>query len=68
MLSGSNEPEFKSSISATLLPNARAMAETFQSRGFKVVSGGMDNHLFLLDLIDKTLRAKMQMRHWVLPI
>ena len=34
------------------------MASTFQRRGFKVVSGGTDNHLFLLDLSDKTMTGK----------
>jgi glycine hydroxymethyltransferase len=41
-----------------VLANARSMAETFQKRGFKVVSGGTDNHLFLLDLSDKTVTGK----------
>ncbi len=34
------------------------MAEGFQARGYKVVSGGTDNHLFLLDLIDKDITGK----------
>ena len=38
--------------------NARAMVEVFKARGFKVVSGGTDNHLFLLDLTDKNLTGK----------
>jgi len=38
--------------------NANAMAETFISRGFDVVSGGTDNHLFLLSLITKGLTGK----------
>ncbi len=38
--------------------NANAMAETFISRGFDVVSGGTDNHLFLLSLISKGLTGK----------
>ena len=41
-----------------VLSNARTMAHTFQERGFKVVSGGTDNHLFLLDLIDKGMTGK----------
>jgi glycine hydroxymethyltransferase len=41
-----------------VVDNARAMAGVFQQRGFKVVSGGTDNHLFLLDLIDKGLTGK----------
>ena len=41
-----------------VVANAQAMAETFQGRGYKVVSGGTDNHLFLLDLIDKGITGK----------
>lgn len=43
---------------AGVVQNARAMAETFQGRGYKIVSGGTDNHLFLLDLIDKNITGK----------
>ncbi len=38
--------------------NAQAMANTFIERGFNVVSGGTDNHLFLLDLISKDMTGK----------
>jgi glycine hydroxymethyltransferase len=41
-----------------VLANARAMAASFQQRGFKVVSGGTDNHLFLLDLSDRPVTGK----------
>ncbi len=41
-----------------VLANARVMAEGFVSRGYRVVSGGTDNHLFLLDLIDKEITGK----------
>ena len=34
------------------------MADTFLARGYNVVSGGTDNHLFLLDLIDKDVTGK----------
>ena len=34
------------------------MAETLISRGYKIVSGGTDNHLFLMDLIDKGITGK----------
>ncbi|MEB8432026.1 serine hydroxymethyltransferase [Cocleimonas sp. KMM 6892] len=39
--------------------NAQAMANTFMERGFNIVSGGTENHLFLLDLIDKGLTGKV---------
>ncbi|MCG8325265.1 MAG: serine hydroxymethyltransferase, partial [Thiotrichales bacterium] len=38
--------------------NASAMAETFMERGLKIVSGGTDNHLFLVDMIEKGLTGK----------
>jgi glycine hydroxymethyltransferase len=41
-----------------VLANARAMVKVFQQRGIKVVSGGTDNHLFLLDLSDKPYTGK----------
>ena len=41
-----------------VIANAQTMASGFQSRGYKVVSGGTDNHLFLLDLIDKGITGK----------
>jgi glycine hydroxymethyltransferase len=50
-------PEFKA-YQRQVVVNAKAMAEGFQARGYKVVSGGTDNHLFLLDLIDKNLTGK----------
>jgi glycine hydroxymethyltransferase len=51
------QPEFKS-YSAQVVANARAMAQVLQQRGYKIVSGGTDNHLFLLDLIDKNITGK----------
>ena len=41
-----------------VIRNARAMADAFLSRGYKVVSGGTDNHLFLLDLSPRGLTGK----------
>jgi glycine hydroxymethyltransferase len=38
--------------------NARAMAKVFIDRGYQVVSGGTDNHLFLVDFIAKGLTGK----------
>ena len=51
------EPEFKV-YQQQVIDNARAMAATFMERGYKVVSGGTDDHLFLLDLIDKDITGK----------
>ncbi len=51
------QPEFKV-YSAQVLANARAMTQVLQQRSFKIVSGGTDNHLFLVDLIDKNVTGK----------
>jgi glycine hydroxymethyltransferase len=51
------EPEFKVYQQQVLL-NAKVMAAVIQERGHKVVSGGTDNHLFLLDLIGKEYSGK----------
>ena len=51
------EPEFKT-YQQQVAKNARAMVEVFLERGYKVVSGGTDNHLFLVDLVDKNLTGK----------
>ena len=41
-----------------VVENARAMAATFMQRGIKIVSGGTDNHLMLVDLIGKEYTGK----------
>ncbi|TDJ62553.1 MAG: serine hydroxymethyltransferase [Proteobacteria bacterium] len=51
------EPEFKH-YQQQVLDNARAMATRFSDRGYKIVSGGTDNHLMLVDLIDKGITGK----------
>lgn len=51
------QPEFKQ-YQQQVLDNAKVMASTLQSRGYNIVSGGTDNHLFLVDLISKKLTGK----------
>ena len=51
------DPEFKV-YQQQVLDNARAMCTVFQQRGYKIVSNGTDDHLFLLDLIDKGITGK----------
>jgi len=51
------QPEFKEYIKQVKV-NANAMAERFIERGLKIVSGGTDNHLFLVDMIEKGLTGK----------
>ncbi|HOZ86942.1 MAG TPA: serine hydroxymethyltransferase [Bacteroidia bacterium] len=41
-----------------LVKNAQAMAKGFTSLGYKIVSGGTDNHMFLIDLRNKNLTGK----------
>ena len=51
------QPGFRE-YSRQVVSNARAMAGAFLERGFKVVSGGTDNHLFLLDLVAQGITGK----------
>lgn len=50
-------PEFKE-YQKQIVKNAKAMAEEFSSLGVKMVSGGTDNHLILLNLTDKNITGK----------
>ncbi len=50
-------PEFKA-YQQQVIDNARAMAEVFVQRGYDVVSGGTDNHLFLVSLIRRGITGK----------
>jgi len=50
-------PEFKV-YQQQVMKNAKMMAKVCVERGFKVVSGGTDSHLFLLDLSDKEFTGK----------
>jgi glycine hydroxymethyltransferase len=41
-----------------IIANARALAAALAERGFRIVSGGTDNHLFLLSLVGRELSGK----------
>ena len=49
--------EFKS-YQKQVIKNAKAMADVFVSRGFDVISGGTENHLFLVSLIKQDITGK----------
>jgi glycine hydroxymethyltransferase len=51
------QPEFRD-YQKQVLANARAMAARFMKRGYQIVSGGTDNHLFLLSLVGRNLTGK----------
>jgi glycine hydroxymethyltransferase len=51
------QPDFKE-YQKRVVTNARAMAAVLMKRGYKIVSGGTDDHLFLVDLIDKKITGK----------
>ena len=51
------EPEFKI-YQKQVIENARCMAETLINRGYKIVSGGTDNHLMLVDLIKQGITGQ----------
>jgi glycine hydroxymethyltransferase len=50
-------PEFKAYQQQVLL-NAKTMCDVLKNRGYDVVSGGTDNHLLLVDLINKNITGK----------
>jgi glycine hydroxymethyltransferase len=51
------EPEF-TTYQKQVVVNAKAMAKTLMERGYKIVSGGTENHLVLVDLIGRELTGK----------
>ena len=51
------QPEFKI-YQRQIVRNARRLAEGVLARGYQVVSGGTDNHLFLVDLVAKNITGK----------
>jgi len=51
------QPEFRQ-YQEQVIANARVMASVMLERGYNIVSGGTDNHLFLVDLIKRNLTGK----------
>ena len=51
-------PEFKA-YAQQIVKNAKALADTLQADGFRIVSGGTDNHLLLVDLTSKNITGKL---------
>jgi glycine hydroxymethyltransferase len=51
------QPEFKT-YQQQVLNNAHILAKTIMQRGYSIVSGGTDDHLMLIDLIDKKMTGK----------
>lgn len=51
------EPEFKN-YQQQVIKNAQAMASTFIEKGYEVIAGGTDNHLFLVSLVKQGLTGK----------
>jgi glycine hydroxymethyltransferase len=51
------QPDFKD-YQKQVLANARAMAARLTQRGYQIVSGGTDNHLFLLSLVGRNITGK----------
>lgn len=57
------EPAFKE-YGKNIIDNAQALCKGLQDRGIKIVSGGTDNHLMLVDLADKSLTGK-EVEKWL---
>ena len=51
------KPEFNE-YSAQIIKNAKVLCRTLKSKGFRIVSDGTDNHLFLVDLTNKNITGK----------
>ncbi len=51
-------PEFKE-YAQQVVKNAKVLADTLQADGFRIVSGGTDNHLMLVDLTSKKITGKL---------
>jgi glycine hydroxymethyltransferase len=51
------EPEFKD-YQIQVVKNAQAMAKAIMARGYKIVSGGTENHLMLIDMIGREITGK----------
>ncbi len=52
------QPDFKT-YAQQIVKNAQALAKGLSDRGFKIVSGGTDNHVFLLSLVGKEITGKL---------
>ncbi len=52
------QPEFKT-YQQQVVANAKAMVAVVMQRGYNVVSGGTENHMFLIDLVDKEITGKV---------
>ena len=57
------DPSFKE-YGKNIIDNAQALCKGLQDRGIKIVSGGTDNHLMLVDLADKGLTGK-EVEKWL---
>lgn len=55
------QPEFKA-YASQIVKNAVALADALSARGYRIVSGGTDNHNFLLDLTPKNMSGKKAQR------
>ena len=51
------KPEFKE-YAKQIIRNAKALSESLIEKGYSIVSGGTDNHVFLVDLTDKNITGK----------
>lgn len=50
------QPEFKT-YAQQIVNNAKALAEAMKAKGYRLISGGTDNHMFVVDLRDKHLKG-----------
>jgi len=47
--------------------NAKTLAQSLQEAGFRIISGGTDNHLMLVDVFEKAFSGLRRKRRWARP-
>lgn len=61
------EPSFKD-YQKRVIENAQALAAALTARGFRLVSGGTDNHLMLIDVRNKNITGSVTLKDLITPV
>ena len=60
-------PDFKT-YQEDVIKNAKILSSTLEKRGFRIVTGGTDTHVILVDVDPKILKGMMLKKAWVMQI
>ena len=60
------QPEFRD-YAQQVVANAKVLAETLAAEGFRIISGGTDTHLMLVDVFAKGMLGSEAERRWAKP-